>query len=230
MFTINEDEIREWRQNIMLITAGIVLVGIILLISRGDTWFTATAWSKVSIVQWGITAAICIVALLLQYIYLRLLRHSIWKYSLWILLAIWAYNNGMVGIQRLFDQDAGLTLTGWIPVTDLLGWLMAAVFWPLFIAGGSVTAIIDSGSFLFTQPCHYARLALDAAGIASGDIVGYVLNHLSVFWDLVSDSFVRQVMDVYSHNRSFLDFSVSGAFGLPHWFYSLGYSCSCLAV
>lgn len=230
MFTINKTEKREWQQNIALVTAGLVLTGIVLIISRGEVWIDTVTWSKVSTVQWVIISVITVISLLLQYYFLLLLRHSALKYLLFLLPVVWLYNNGMVGIQRLFDSEAGLTLTGWIPVTDLLGWLMAAVFWPLFAAGGAMVALIDSNGFLFTEPCHYARLALDITGADSGDIISYVWNHFKIFWDLVSDSFTRQVLDAYSHNRSFWDFSVSGAFGLPHWVFSLGYSCSCIVI
>lgn len=228
MFTINKTEKREWQQNIALVTAGIVLMGVIVIISRGETWFTAAAWSKISVVQWVVLGVILSIALVLQYYFLMLLRHSFWKYLLWLLPVIWLYNNGMVGIQRLFDSEAGMTLTGWIPITDLFGWLMAAVYWPLFTAGGAATSIIDSNAFRLSQACYYAHIALDAAGVSPGDIVGHVLNHLSVFWNMVSDSFVKQVTMAYSHNRSFFDFSMAGAFGLPHWFFSLGYNFSCV--
>ena len=140
MFTINKTEERAWQQNLALIAAGFVLTGIIILISRGESWFTATAWPRISVIRWIAAGVILPVGALLQYYFLMLLRHSFWKYVLWLLPAIWLYNNGMVGIQRLFDSEGGLALTGWIPITDLLGWLMAVIFWPMFIAGGAVTA------------------------------------------------------------------------------------------
>lgn len=230
MFTINKTEERARKETIVLIVAGMVLVGIIVLISRGESWFTATAWARVSVIQWVAAGVILIIAVALQYYFLMLLRYSAWKYVLWLLPAVWLYNNGMVGIQRLFDSEAGVALTGWIPVTDLLGWLMAMVFWPLFIVGGAITAIIDSSGFIFTQPCQYARLALDMAGVGTGDIIGHVLNYLGTYWDLISDSFVRQVASEYSRSRSFWDFSLSGAFGLPHWLFNLGYGTGCLAA
>lgn len=230
MFTINKSEKRAWQQTLALLAAGFVLTAILVLISRGGSWFTATAWAKVSAVKWIAAAVIFTAAALLQYYFLMLLRHSFWKHVLWLLPAVWLYNNGMVGIQRLFDSETGMALTGWIPVTDLLGWLMAALFWPLFIAGGAVTAIADSGGLVFTQSCQYGRLALDAAGLSAGDVIGHVLNYFSVYWNLITDSFVHQVTSGYSHERSFWDFSVAGAFGLPHWFLSLGYNLSCLTV
>jgi hypothetical protein len=216
-------------QSLALLTTGIALVVVLIIISRGGIdWFTRTAWGRVSPLKWAAITSMLGVALVVQFWFLMLLRYSPAKILLWLLPVIWLFNNALAAIQNLLDSSAGIAITGWIPITDLIGWLTGAVYFPLLVGGGAATALIDSSGVMLTQACRYAGIAFDTAGIAPGDIISGILNYIKMFWNLISESFMREIAIEYSKNRSFFDFSLSGAFSLPHWLFSVGYSFTCI--
>ncbi len=226
-------ESREKRNNIILVLIGIILVVSLLLIYReGVSWFSLTRWSDVSIVSWVSISVILAIALLLQYYFLMLLRYSIVKYLvLWFIPIIWLFNNGLVAMHRFLDWTTDIiSLAGWIPVGELLGWLLSAVFFPVLAGGGAIIAIIDSNSSMLTQACYYAGIALEVSDISPWNIISYSMNFVSIIWDLVSNSFVQQVVSERMMNRSFLDFSLSSTFSLPYWVLSIGYSFACIMI
>ena len=231
MLNVNKKEIRDTKINIAIVITGIVLVIGLIIYSRGGVgWFTSTAWSQVSIIKWVFIVAILGIALVLQYYFLLLLRYSIAKYLvLWLLPIIWLFNNGLVAMHRLFESaDEQTLLTGWIPITDLMGWLLGAVFLPLLVGGGSVVAIIDSSSLILLQACRIAGIAFEVTGISFWDFVTNVFRFIRVFLDLLGNSFMQEIVTENLKNRSFFDLSLSGIFSLPHWFYSAGYSFTCI--
>jgi len=228
---MDKREAREKWVNIAVSIAGLAVVVCLIIYSRwGLGWFTETAWSKVSILKWISVVVILSIALVLQYYFLLLLRHSIVKYLvLWLLPIIWLFNNGLVALHRLFESAANETfLTGWIPITDLIGWLLGAVFFPLLIGGGTVVGIIDSGGTFMSQACSIAGMAMDVTGTSVWDIITHVPKFLGVFWDQVVNSFTQAVFVDNFKNRSFFDLTLDGIFSLPHWFYSVGYSFTCI--
>ena len=228
----SKDQI-EKRNNIILVLSGIILVvGLLLTYREGLSWFSLTRWSQVSILSWVSIIAISTTSLVLQYCFLMLLRYSSLKYLvLWFIPIIWLINNGIVAMHRFLDWTTDIiSHAGWIPLGDLLGRLLSAVFSPLLVGSGAIVAIIDSSSSMLTQACYYAGIALDVAGITPGNIVAYSLNHLSVFWDLVSNSFVQEIAANGMKDRAFLDFDLSSTFSLPYWVLSIGYSCACIVI
>lgn len=231
MLEKEKSEIRIRLEIAALIIMGVVVVAVIIMLTRGGVdWFTDSAWSKVSVGGWIAVAVIAAVALSLQYYLLILLRFRILRHVFWLLPAIWLLHNGLLVIQRLMESEAGEALTGWLPLTDLFGWLLSAVFLPLLAGGGAVAAIIDSGSIMPIQACQAANMALNAAGIGNQDIFSRLIDHFDVFWDLLSESFRRQVAMEYATSRPFLDFGASGFFNLPYWFFNCGYYFSCITV
>lgn len=223
----------EKRNNIFLLFVGIILVvGLLIIYREGLAWFTATKWSHVSVASWIGISIIFSVSLVLQYYFLMLLRYSFFKYLvLWFIPIIWLFNNGLVAMHRFLDWTTDImSPAGWIPLGELLGWLLSAVFFPVLVGGGVIVAIIDSSSSMLTQACYYAGIALDVAGISPWNIISYSMNYVSVIWDLVSNSFVQQVVSERVMNRSFLDFSLSSTFGLPYWVLSIGYSFACIII
>jgi len=231
MFSINKQETREFRVNIAIVITGIALVIGLIIYSRGGAgWFTTTAWSQVSILKWIVIVVTLGITIVLQYYLLMLLRHSLVKYLVFGLLpAIWLFINGLTAIQRLFESAAEDTfLTGWIPITDLMGWLLGAVYIPVLVGGGIVVAIIESGSLLLSQACQIAGMVLDVTGTSLWGFVTDVVKFIGVFFDLLGNSFLQEIAMENLRNRSFFDFSLTGIFSLPQWFYSIGYSFTCI--
>lgn len=230
---MDKNEQLEKRNNIILLFAGVLLVISLLVIYReGITWFTATKWTHVSVASWIGVGVIFSVSLLLQYYFLMLLRYSFFKYLvLWLIPVIWLFNNGLVAMHRFFDWTTDIVSpTGWIPLGELLGWLLSTIFLPVLIGGGTIVAIIDSGGSMLTQACYYAGIAMDVAGVSGWNIISYSMNFINVIWDLLSNSFVQQVINERLMNRPFLDFSLSSIFSLPYWVLSIGYSFTCLII
>lgn len=231
LLNINKTETRDIKINIAIVITGIALVIGLIIYSRGGvSWFTNTAWSQVSIVKWIVIVVTVGIALVIQYYFLLLLRHSFVKYLVfWLLPIIWLFNNGSVAIHRLFESAAEETfLTGWIPITDLIGWLMGTVYVPLLVVGGIVVALIDSGGFFLAQACNIAGMALDITGTSFGDLISGGFKFIGIFLDLLGNSFMQEFVTENLRNRPFFDLSLSGVFSLPHWFYSAGYSFSCI--
>ena len=231
MIAIDKRERREKWTNLALVVAGLALaIGIIIYSRWGLSWFTETAWAKVSILKWLSVVIILSITLVLQYYFLMLLRHSIVKYLvLWLLPIIWLFNNGLVALHRLFESAANETLlTGWIPVTDLIGWLVGVVFFPSFIGGGTIVGIIDSGGSFMSQVCSIGGMAMNVTGTSVWDILSHVPKFMGVFWDQVVNSFANAVFPENFKNRSFFDLTLDGVISLPHWFYSAGYSLTCI--
>ena len=228
---MDKREIREKWINIALVITGLALVVCLIIYSRwGLGWFTETAWSRVSILKWIAAGVILTIAVILQYYFLMLLRHSIVKYLvLWLVPIIWLFNNGLVALHRLFESAAdATTLTGWIPITDLAGWLLGAVFLPTLIGGGAIVGIIDSGGNFMPQVCSIAGLAMDATGTSFRDVLLHIQHFLGLFWDQVVHSFRQAVFPENLKDRSFFNLTLDGLLSLPHWFYSSGYSFSCI--
>ncbi|MFT5395317.1 MAG: hypothetical protein ACI85N_000501 [Gammaproteobacteria bacterium] len=226
-------EQREKRSNMIFMLVGLILViGLLLIYREGVVWFSSVRWSDVSIISWISISAILIAALAFQYFFLILLRYSVIKYFvLWFIPVIWMFNNGIVALHRFFDWTTDIiSPAGWVPLGDLLGWLLSAVYFPLLIASGVVVAIIDSSSSMLSQACYYAGIAMDVANISPWNIVSYSMNYLSVLWDLLSNSFVQEIASLQTDNRQFLEFNLSNTFSLPYWVLSIGYSLSCIIV
>ena len=223
----------EKRNNIILLFVGLFLViGLLMIYREGITWFTTTKWSHVSVASWIGISVIFSLSLAVQYYFLMLLRYSFFKYLvLWFIPVIWLFNNGLVAMHRFFDWTTDIiSPAGWFPLGELLGWLLSAVFLPVLVGGGAIVAIIDSGSSMLTQACYYAGIALDVAGVYSGDIISYSMNFINIIWDILSNSFVQQVLSEKSMSRPFMDFSLSSVFSLPYWVLSIGYSFTCLII
>jgi len=223
----------ERRNNFFFLFSGIVLVvGLLIIYREGLTWFTTTTWSHVSVASWISIGIIFSVSLVLQYYFFMLLRYSFVKYLvLWFIPIIWLFNNGLVAMHRFLDWTTDIiSPVGWIPLGELLGWLLSAVFLPVLVCGGAIVAIIDSVSPMLTQACYYAGIALDVAGISPWNIISYSMNYISVMWDLISNSFIQQVVSERAMNQSFLDFSLFSTFGLPYWVLSIGYSFTCIVI
>lgn len=226
-------EQREKRNNIIFLFVGIVLViGLLLIYREGLTWFSSTQWSEVTVIRWVSISIILSIALVLQYYFLMLLRYSVIKYAvLWFIPIIWIFNNGLVAMHRFLDWTTDIVSpAGWIPLGDLLGWLLSAVYLPLLIGSGAIIAIIDSSSSTLTQACYYAGIAMDVAGISPSNIVSYSLNLVSVYWDVISNSFLQEIVAETMKNRAFLEFNLSNTFSLPYWALSIGYSFTCIVI
>ena len=212
---LDKKETRERRINFAIILAGLALVICMIIYSRwGVSWFTDTSWSQVSIIKWIFILIILSIALVLQYYFLMLLRYSFARYLvLWLPPIIWLFNNGLVAIQRLLESAAEETLlTGWFPITDLLGWLLALVFFPLLAGGGAVVGIIDSSSLMLTQACSIAGIALDVTGTSTWDFLSHILKFFNIFRELVADSFMQAIVTEGFKTRSFFDIRLDGIF------------------
>ncbi len=223
----------EKRNNIILLCAAIFLViGLLVIYREGLTWFTATKWSRISIVRWISISVILSIALVLQYYFFMLLRYSFIKYLvLWFIPIIWLFNNGLVALHRFFDWTTDIVSpAGWITLGEFIGWMLSAVFFPVLIGGGTVIAIIDSSGSMLTQACYYAGIALDIADVSGWNIISYVMNYINVILDMLSNSFVQEVIKERATNRSFMDFSLSSIFSLPYWVLSVGYSFTCILI
>jgi hypothetical protein len=209
-----------------------LVIGLLVIYREGITWFTITKWSHVSIASWISIDVIFSVSLALQYYFLMLLRYSFFKYLiLWFIPIIWLFNNSLVVMHRFFDWTTNIVSpAGWFRLGELLGWLLSAVFLPILVGGGAVVAIIDASGSMLTQACYYAGIALDVAGVSSSDIISYSINFINITWDLLSNSFVQQVISEKSMSRPFMDFSLSSLFSLPYWVLSVGYSFTCLII
>lgn len=230
---MDKREQHERRSNIILVIIGIILALALIIIPRGGfSWFTSTSWSHVTVVKWAFVAVTLGVSLVLQYYFLILLRYSFLKYLvLWFLPIIWIFNNGLVAMHRFLDWTTDIqSPVGWMPITDLLSWLLGAVFSPSLIGFGVIAAIIDSSGAMLTQACYYAGIAMDVSGISSWHVIDYGMNFISVLWDLISNSFVQEVIKESSQTRSFFDLSLSGTFSLPNWLVSIGYSFACVVL
>ena len=230
---MDKKEIREKRYNLITLLVGIALsIGLLFIYREGLAWFSATQWSKVSIISWvsiGITLGI---ALVLQYYFLMLLRYSAVKYIvLWFIPIAWLFNNGLVAMHRFLDWTTDIVSpAAWLPLGDLLGWLLSAVYLPLLIGSGVIIGIIDSSSSMLTQACYYAGIAMEVAGISPANIISYSLNLLSVYWDLISNAFVQEIVTETMKNRDFFEFNLSNIFSLPYWVFSIGYSFTCIVI
>jgi hypothetical protein len=226
------DQIKKRNNFILLLTGIILVIGLLLIYREGLTWFSATKWSNISIASWIGMSAILIVVLVLQYYFFLLLRYSVIKYIvLWFIPIIWLFNNGLVAMHRFFDWTTDIVSpAGWFPLGELLGWMLSAVFLPVLVGGGAIVAIIDSNGSMLTQACYYAGIAMDVADVSGWNILSYAMNFINVMWDLLSNSFIQEVIKERATNRSFLDFNLSSTFGLPYWVLSIGYSFTCIVI
>ena len=217
--------------NLTLVLFSIILALMMVIYTRGGlAWFSNASWSRVSWLDWLLIIAVTAIALPVQYFIFNLLRYSIVRYLvLWLLPVIWLFNNGMVAIQRLLEFAADDTfITGWIPITDLIGWLLGVVFFPMLIAGGVIVALVDSASVLFIDICRVAGVALDISGASFMGILGHVWEFLGTYLDLLYDSFKSEVITEDLQQRSFWDLGINGVFRLPRWLHSAGYHVACI--
>lgn len=222
-------EIRERLENAGLMLLGLgLLAGIIIAYRGGVDWFGAVAWSRLGVLHWIVIAVVAPVTLVAQYYLLLLLRHSILKHLFWLLPVLWLANNGFLVVQRFIESEYGRAVPDWLPVTDLVGWLLSLLYFPILAGGGIVAAIADSQGFMLTQACHMANVTMETFGMTGGDVVSYMVKYFDVLWDLVSRSFMDNVMA--GGHRPFVDVSVDGLLRLPHWFFDLGYGVSCLVA
>ena len=230
---MDKKEQREKRTNFILLgIACLLVVGLLLIYREGLTWFSSTRWSDVSVLRWVAIGSIIILSLLVQYYFFLLLRYSFFKYLvLWFIPIAWLFNNGIVAMHRFLDWTTDIiSPAGWIPLGDLLGWLLSAVFFPVLVGGGAVVAIIDSSSSMLTQACYYAGIAMDVASVSPSNIFSYSLKIINVFWDVTSNAFVQEVFANIGNDRSLLSFNLSHTFALPYWILSIGYSFTCIVI
>ena len=230
---MNKTEQIKKRNNLIFLFAGFFLILLLLFIYReGYYWFTTTRWQSVSVFSWVSITFILIIASLLQYYFFLLLRYSIFKYLVfWIIPIAWLVNNGLAAMHKFLDWTGDIASSAsWIPIGDLLGWLLSAVYFPLLVGSGAIIAIIDSSGSMLSQACYYAGIALDVTGISSSNIISYSMNILSVVWDLITNSFVNEIVNEAMKNRSFLEFNLSTIFSLPYWFLNIGYNISCIII
>ena len=228
---MDKREQREKRLNIILVITGILLALLLVIFPRGGVaWVTSTSWSNITIIKWVIICGVLCISLVIQYYLLMLLRYSFLKYAvLWFLPIIWIFNNGLVALHRFLDWTTDIVSpAGWMPITDLMSWLLGAVFSPTLLGFGVIAAVVDVSSSQLTQACYYAGIAMDIANISPWHVIDYGMNFIGVFWDLISNSFVQEVIKERSLTRSFFDLSFSGAISLPQWLINVGYSFTCL--
>lgn len=226
---MDKKESREIQVNTAVIVAGIAIVTGLIVYSRGLSWFSSTSWARVPVIDWVIIVAILGAVLVFQYYFLMLLRYSIARFLiLWLLPVVWLFNNGLVAIQRIFDVAAETSLTGWIPITDLIGWLLGAVYFPMLIGGGVIVALLDSSSILLAQVCNVAGMTVEVTGTSVWDFFSGLFEFFRLFFQLLGNSFLHEVITDNLKNQSFFDLGLSGVFRLPRWFYSAGYSFTCI--
>jgi len=79
-----------------------------------------------------------------------------------------------------------------------------------------------------TQACSIAGIALDVTGTSIWDFLTHILKFFNVFRELVADSFMQAIVTEEFKTQSFFNFTLDGIFRLPHWFYSAGYSFTCI--
>lgn len=226
-----KSEIRVRLENALLILVGLLLVAGMISVHRGGLdWFANIHWSGITPLRWVALVLTACVTLVLQYYVLLLLRYSFFRHLFWLLPAIWLVSNGMTVINRFIEGEYGRALTGWIPLTDLGGWLIALVYFPVLIGGGIAAAVADSGGFIMSQACAYAHAVLETARTASSGMWPFIQAHLGAFKDILLESFKHQVAAGQEQGRAFLDFGREGLFRLPHWLLGLGYTFSCIAL
>jgi hypothetical protein len=225
MPTINKTEKIATRVNIAVVVVGMLLVAGLTVYVRGAGWISATAWSQVSIFRWIAIVLILGLAVATQYYAMLLLRYSIVKYLvLWLPPIFWLFMNGLVALRRLFESAAEATLlSGFIPVTDLIGWLTGAIYAPLLIGGGLMVAMVDAAGQILDQACQVVGFTGDGGGFLAG-----LSSSIGMFLDLLGSSFMREVVMEHQRNRAFFDFGLDGVFGFPHWLFSAGYSFTCI--
>jgi hypothetical protein len=218
-------------ENTVLIIVGIVMVaGMLALYRGGMDWFTNIQWAKISVLKWVALGGIVLVTLVFQYYLLLLLRYSLLKHLFWFLPVLWLVNNGLIVIERFIQGEYHQAIGGYIPLTDLFGWLISLVYFPLLIGGGAISAIADSGGFVMTQACSYAHAVFEAARVSNGSVVSFIGHHVGAFWDILTDSFKKQVAWDYAGSRPFIDITQNGLFRMPNWMLNLGYTFSCIAL
>ena len=230
---MDKKEIREKKLNLILVAIGIILALVLIIIPRGGlSSITSTNWSDISLLKWILIAGAFFIALVLQYYLLLLLRYSFLKYLvLWMIPIIWVFSNGLVAMHRFLDWTTDIVSpAGWLPITDLISWILGAVFLPSLIGCGIIAAMIDTSVNALSQACYYANIAMDVANISPWNFIDYSMNFISVLWDLISNSFVQEVIKERSAQRSFFDISFSDAFSLPQWIVDIGYSFTCLII
>lgn len=230
---MNRTEEIKKRNNIIYLLFGYILVLTLLIVFReGIYWFKSTQWSAVSTLSWVSISIVLILFSVLQYYFILLLRYSFIKYIvIYIIPIVWLVNNGLAGMHRFMDYTNEVTSSAvWVPIGDLLGWLLGVIYFPLLVGSGVIIAVIDSSGSMLTQACYYIGIAIDVTGISSSSIFSYSVNVLNIILDMLSNTFVQNVMNEIGNNRSIINFNLSNILSLPYWFLNIGYNISCIFV
>lgn len=230
---MDKKEQRTVRSNYILLVLGVLLALALIILNRGGLeWVNRIAWSELGWLQWLVLAVLVVVGLLAQFFMLLLLRYSKLRYLILVgIPVIWLFNNGIIAMSRFLDwtTDIGATI-GWLSVADLISWLAGAVYFPVLVSLGAVSAILDSSASMLTSSCYYARMALEITNVSPWQVVDFSTNVLSITWDMIANSFTQEVIKATSDTDSLFEFSLTAALSLPSWLTSVGYSLSCLCL
>ena len=217
----------------VLLLVGVLLAITLVLVARGGfSWFGKVHWSDIHWLEWLAMVVLIVMAVLAQYFLLLLLRYSVFRYViLFGIPAVWLFNNIIIAMSRFlgWTTDIGATI-GWLSVADLISWLAGAIYFPMLIGIGAVSAIIDANASMLSQTCYYARMALDIANVSPWQVIDFSLNVASILWDMIANSFTQEVIKHTSDTDSLFEFSVAAVFSLPNWLTTLGYSLACLCL
>ncbi len=233
MIVINKREQRTGPLSYLLLFAGCILVcGLLFAYRGGATWFLSVNWSKLSISDWLAIGIIFIPAFFLQYYFLLLLRYSALRYLVFRLIPIlWLCANGLVAIHKFISWTTDIAPSaGWISVNDLFGYLLGIAFSPLLLGSGMIIAILDISSNSLISICLYVGMALKVINISSPDIISYTIDFSRFLWDLMSNSFVQQILSENTNRQDFLHFNLLSTFRFPYWVQNLGYSLTCITI
>ncbi len=216
-----------------MLLLGVLLAVTIILLTRGSTsWPDGKVFTELTLMQWLSIALCSSIGLLIQYYVIFLVRHTHLKVLVfWLLPGLWFFNNILVAMHRFLDWTTEIASdVGWFTLADLVSWMLSAVYFPILIAAGAVAAILDETGGMLSQACYFARIALDVASISPWQFIDFSLNLLGILWDLLSNTFVQEVMEYNRDVNSLFEFSIVAAFSFPKWLTTLGYSLACLCL
>ncbi|GEM_PF-1440924 len=225
------EQIKKKKLHYLFLLIGIFLSCLTALVSHnGFIWFSNIKWAQIDVLHWTAIALLLVISVVLQHFYLYLLR----KTWLWYLIVIgisivWIFNNGIMAMNRFQDwtMNVGVSV-GWLSITDLISWLVGAVYFPVLIGIGAINAIIDANASMLSQACYYAKMAWEITGVSPGNIIDFGKSLISITWDMVSNSFLQDIMQQTSNVDSLFSFSFAELFSVPEWISNLGYSVSCI--
>lgn len=230
---MDKREQRKIRAIYFLLILGIASsLALIALKHGGVAWLGKVSWADFSWLQWIAMLLLIVIGIVGQYLFLLLLRYRFLKYLILVgIPALWLFNNGIIAISRFLDwtTDIGATI-GWLSIADLLSWLAGAVYFPILVSMGAVSAILDANASMLSSACYYARMALDIANVNPWQIIDFSMNVIGILWDLLANSFTQEVIKATSDTDSLFEFSMAAALSLPQWMMTLGYSLACLCL